>query len=291
MAAQVPQTWPAGRGCRSPSCTRCATSSASPMGPVELAKALGVTSAASSGRRRPARGPWSRRAPPHAADGRRTEVVVTESGRREVFALLAPMFAGLAEIDASLDDDERASSSATCAGRSRRCARSPEAPRRSRLGGLSARPARRGSGRGGPPRRRGRSSGPRSAAPPRPRSGSPRLMRSCAWSLPSPSASIEASAGMPGRVPDDHDDVGVGVGLAHDLEQPLGRGVVDPVVVVDVGLGAARRSRCPRRSAGPGRRSSRAPRRRRCPARCSQVPAARASRWPRLVSSRSWSAS
>ena len=81
---------------------------ATPMGPVELAKALGVTSAASSGvvDRLVARGHAERR--PHAADGRRTEVVVTESGRREVFTMLAPMFAKLAEIDADLDDDERA---------------------------------------------------------------------------------------------------------------------------------------------------------------------------------------
>ncbi|KGN42633.1 MarR family winged helix-turn-helix transcriptional regulator [Knoellia aerolata] len=80
---------------------------ASPMGPVELAKALGVTSAASSGvvDRLVARGHAERR--PHAADGRRTEVVVTESGRREVFTLLAPMFAKLAEVDGSLDDDGR----------------------------------------------------------------------------------------------------------------------------------------------------------------------------------------
>lgn len=81
---------------------------ASPMGPVELAKALGVTSAAASGvvDRLVARGHAERR--PHAADGRRTEVVVTESGRHEVFALLAPMFTGLAEIDAPLTADERA---------------------------------------------------------------------------------------------------------------------------------------------------------------------------------------
>lgn len=80
---------------------------AAPMGPVELAKALGVTSAASSGvvDRLVARGHAQRR--PHAADGRRTEVVVTESGRREVFTMLAPMFARLAEIDASLDEGER----------------------------------------------------------------------------------------------------------------------------------------------------------------------------------------
>ncbi|MFC7491700.1 MULTISPECIES: MarR family winged helix-turn-helix transcriptional regulator [unclassified Knoellia] len=80
---------------------------AAPMGPVELAKALGVTSAASSGvvDRLVARGHAKRL--PHGQDGRRTEVRVTDSGRREVFALLAPMFAKLAEVDSSLDDDER----------------------------------------------------------------------------------------------------------------------------------------------------------------------------------------
>ena len=78
-----------------------------PMGPVELARALGVTSAASSGvvDRLVARGHAERR--PHAGDGRRTEVVITESGRVEVFALLAPMFAALAELDSSLRDAER----------------------------------------------------------------------------------------------------------------------------------------------------------------------------------------
>jgi DNA-binding MarR family transcriptional regulator len=80
----------------------------SPMGPVELARELGVTSAASSGvvDRLVARGHAERR--PHPDDRRRTEVVITESGRLEVFTRLAPMFAGLAEIDRSLTDDERA---------------------------------------------------------------------------------------------------------------------------------------------------------------------------------------
>ena len=78
-----------------------------PMGPVELARALGVTSAASSGvvDRLVARGHAERR--PHPDDGRRTEVVSTGSGRVEVFTLLAPMFAALAQLDSSLTDAER----------------------------------------------------------------------------------------------------------------------------------------------------------------------------------------
>lgn len=77
------------------------------MGPVDLARLLGVTSAASSGvvDRLEARGHVTRRA--HEADGRRTEVSITESGRTEVLRLMTPMFAGLAELDASLSQDER----------------------------------------------------------------------------------------------------------------------------------------------------------------------------------------
>lgn len=79
-----------------------------PMGPVDLAKLLGVTSAASSGvvDRLCSRGHAERR--PHPGDGRRTEVVITDSGRAEVMARMMPMFRGLAEIDRALTDDERA---------------------------------------------------------------------------------------------------------------------------------------------------------------------------------------
>ncbi|MEO7447735.1 MAG: MarR family transcriptional regulator [Humibacillus sp.] len=79
-----------------------------PMGPVDLAKVLGVTSAASSGivDRLCGHGHAERR--PHPGDGRRTEVVITDSGRSEVSALMRPMFVGLAEIEATLTDDERA---------------------------------------------------------------------------------------------------------------------------------------------------------------------------------------
>ncbi|MGL5864689.1 MAG: MarR family winged helix-turn-helix transcriptional regulator [Dermatophilaceae bacterium] len=78
------------------------------MGPVELARALGVTSAASSGvvDRLQTRGHVERR--PHPDDGRRTIVVLTDSGRTELFQRLAPMFTALATLDASLDEKERA---------------------------------------------------------------------------------------------------------------------------------------------------------------------------------------
>ena len=77
-------------------------------GPVELARLLGVTSAASSGvvDRLVSHGHVQRR--PHPGDGRRTEVVITDEGRREVLALLAPMFTALAALDAGLDDAARA---------------------------------------------------------------------------------------------------------------------------------------------------------------------------------------
>lgn len=77
-------------------------------GPVELARLLGVTSAASSGvvDRLVSHGHVERR--PHPEDGRRTEVVITDHGRREVLAMLAPMFAALAALDADLDDAARA---------------------------------------------------------------------------------------------------------------------------------------------------------------------------------------
>lgn len=76
-------------------------------GPSELARHLGVTTAAASGivDRLAARGHVER--VPHPDDGRRTRVVPTESGRREVFGHLMPMFSGLAELDRSLSADER----------------------------------------------------------------------------------------------------------------------------------------------------------------------------------------
>ncbi len=81
--------------------------SAEPMGPVELARRLRVTSAASSGvvDRLVAHGHAERRA--HPGDGRRTVVVVTDSGRAEVIGWLRPMFQSLAALDQSLSDTDR----------------------------------------------------------------------------------------------------------------------------------------------------------------------------------------
>jgi DNA-binding MarR family transcriptional regulator len=77
-------------------------------GPVELSHLLGVTSAASSGvvDRLAARGHVRRR--PHPADGRRTQVEITGSGRQALDSLLEPMQARLADVDESLGEDERA---------------------------------------------------------------------------------------------------------------------------------------------------------------------------------------
>lgn len=78
------------------------------VGPAEVARHLGVTTAASSGivDRLEARGHLRREADP--ADGRRTRLVMTDSARGEVIGHLMPMFVGLAALDARLTDDERA---------------------------------------------------------------------------------------------------------------------------------------------------------------------------------------
>jgi DNA-binding MarR family transcriptional regulator len=79
-----------------------------PWGPGDLAEHLGVTSAAASGivDRLVARGHVERR--PHADDGRRTQVVLTDSGRSEVLGHLMPMFLALDELDRSFTEEERA---------------------------------------------------------------------------------------------------------------------------------------------------------------------------------------
>lgn len=80
----------------------------SSVGPAALARHLGVSTAASSGivDRLVTRGHVVRR--PHASDGRRTEVLITDSGRAEVLGHLAPMFHALLALDQSLDPAEAA---------------------------------------------------------------------------------------------------------------------------------------------------------------------------------------
>lgn len=78
-----------------------------PRGPAELARALGVTSAAASGiiDRLEERGHATRAA--HSSDGRRTSVTISGTGREEVTSYLMPMFRELARLDAELSPEER----------------------------------------------------------------------------------------------------------------------------------------------------------------------------------------
>jgi DNA-binding MarR family transcriptional regulator len=77
-------------------------------GPSDLARHLGVTTAAASGivDRLVARGHVER--VPHPDDRRRTQVVMTDSGRAELVSHLLPMFRSLTELDQDLDDHDRA---------------------------------------------------------------------------------------------------------------------------------------------------------------------------------------
>jgi DNA-binding MarR family transcriptional regulator len=77
-------------------------------GPSELARHLGVTTAAASGivDRLVERGHVHR--VPHPEDRRRRIVELTPDGRAEVIGHLMPMFVQLAALDASLSDADRA---------------------------------------------------------------------------------------------------------------------------------------------------------------------------------------
>ena len=79
-----------------------------PMGPGELGRLLGVSSAAASGiiDRLETRGHAQRTS--HASDGRRTSVTISTSGRGEVVGFLMPMFRELAVVDAELSETDRA---------------------------------------------------------------------------------------------------------------------------------------------------------------------------------------
>jgi DNA-binding MarR family transcriptional regulator len=81
---------------------------AAPLGPAEVARRLGVTTAASTSiiDRLVERGHVRRT--PHPTDRRRTEVELTDSGRREVLTHLMPMFQELEALDHELTDEERA---------------------------------------------------------------------------------------------------------------------------------------------------------------------------------------
>lgn len=80
----------------------------SPSTPSELARLLGVSTAASTGvvDRLERRGHVERRK--HPSDRRRLEVHVTDAGRAELLRHLNPMLHALAELDDGLSDDQRA---------------------------------------------------------------------------------------------------------------------------------------------------------------------------------------
>ncbi|CUR62294.1 Regulatory protein, MarR [metagenome] len=78
------------------------------IGPAEVARRLEVSTAAATGivDRLVSRGHVERQ--PHAADRRRTDLVLTDSGRGEVVGHLMPMFVALDRLDRSFTDEERA---------------------------------------------------------------------------------------------------------------------------------------------------------------------------------------
>lgn len=78
------------------------------IGPAEVARRLEVSTAAATGivDRLVSRGHVERR--PHPGDRRRTQLVLTDSGRREVVGHLLPMFVALDRLDRDFDDAERA---------------------------------------------------------------------------------------------------------------------------------------------------------------------------------------
>jgi len=82
--------------------------SRAPVGPGQLARLLGVTTAASTGvvDRLVSRGHATR--DPRPDDRRRTDVRLTVSGRREVRVRLMPMFTALQALDDTFDDAEKA---------------------------------------------------------------------------------------------------------------------------------------------------------------------------------------
>lgn len=78
------------------------------IGPAEVARRLEVSTAAATGivDRLVSHGHVERQ--PHPEDRRRTRLVLTEAGRREVIGQLLPMFVALDQLDRSFSEDERA---------------------------------------------------------------------------------------------------------------------------------------------------------------------------------------
>lgn len=78
------------------------------IGPAEVARRLEVSTAAATGivDRLVARGHVERR--PHPGDRRRTELVLTDSGREETVGHLLPMFIALDRLDRGFSAEERA---------------------------------------------------------------------------------------------------------------------------------------------------------------------------------------
>ena len=77
------------------------------IGPAEVARRLEVSTAAATGivDRLVSRGHVERR--PHTVDRRRTELVLTDSGRGEVVGHLLPMFVALDQLDRGFTPEER----------------------------------------------------------------------------------------------------------------------------------------------------------------------------------------
>ncbi|KHL15147.1 UNVERIFIED_CONTAM: hypothetical protein LK11_22810 [Mumia flava] len=78
-----------------------------PLGPNEIGERLGVSSAATTQIVDRLTGHGHVTRDPHPSDRRRRVVTLTDSGRAEVIAEIAPMIEGLVAADAELDEAER----------------------------------------------------------------------------------------------------------------------------------------------------------------------------------------
>ncbi|WP_246382950.1 MarR family winged helix-turn-helix transcriptional regulator [Nocardioides stalactiti] len=78
-----------------------------PLGPADLARRLGVSTAAVTGILDRLEGRDHLERAPHPDDRRRTALTVTDSGRQEIRGHLAPMFLALQQLDDAFDPAER----------------------------------------------------------------------------------------------------------------------------------------------------------------------------------------